>query len=171
MDALVRGMGYLTGGTQNRSVGIGLITSLIATGSLPNGVRPAIDSVLWNQLVYVTQHGQIEKAHERDNAQRLLTLVEESSYKNDPTFDEIRRSVQGEEARAQHRFAAAQQRLREAAAPLAEGTEAAPFVAALTNLVQAQADRLKADGGHITSHRWAKILERHFPAAPAGSTE
>ncbi|CAL9677010.1 hypothetical protein SUDANB105_07995 [Streptomyces sp. enrichment culture] len=164
MDSLVRGMGYLTGGTQNRSVGIGLITSLITTGNLPDGVRPAIDSVMWNQLVYATQHGQIYKAHERDNAQRLLTLVEQSSYKNNPAFDDISRCIRSQGARTQSRFTAAQRRLREAAAPLADDIAVVPFVAALSTLVQAQADRLKKDGGHITPDKWVETLERYFPS-------
>ncbi|MDN3293387.1 hypothetical protein QWM81_04875 [Streptomyces ficellus] len=36
---------------------------------------------------------------------------------------------------------------------------ARPFVAALTELVQAQADTT----GFVTLPRWAEILKRHFP--------
>ncbi len=38
--------------------------------------------------------------------------------------------------------------------------EAQSFVAALTELVQAQADNLT---GSVALHRWAEILYRHFP--------
>ncbi len=41
-DALVRGMGFLTGGRQERSVGIGLLESLIMSGNVPEDIRPAV---------------------------------------------------------------------------------------------------------------------------------
>ena len=77
-DALVRGMGFLTGGRQERSVGIGLIESLIVTDNVPPKVRPAVDAVLWNQLVYVTYEGDVRRKHENVNARRLIKLVEQS---------------------------------------------------------------------------------------------
>ncbi|MFF1715950.1 hypothetical protein [Streptomyces sp. NPDC058268] len=42
-------------------------------------------------------------------------------------------------------------------------TPAQPFVDALTELVQAQADAT----GFVVLHRWVEILERHFPAPTA----
>ena len=77
-DALVRGMGFLTGGRQERSVGIGLIESLILSDDVPSEIRPAVDKVLWNQLLYVTYRGDISQEHENVNAQRLIALVEQS---------------------------------------------------------------------------------------------
>ncbi|MFF8036208.1 hypothetical protein [Streptomyces sp. NPDC016626] len=41
----------------------------------------------------------------------------------------------------------------------AAGQPAQPFVDALTELVQAQADTT----GFVVLHRWVEILERHFP--------
>ncbi|MFI0990631.1 hypothetical protein [Streptomyces exfoliatus] len=56
-------------------------------------------------------------------------------------------------------FPAAHERLRKAAAALPDGTAAQPFIDALSELVQAQADTT----GFVVLHRWAEILERHFP--------
>ncbi|WP_399897797.1 hypothetical protein ACGH7X_41725 [Streptomyces sp. BBFR51] len=39
------------------------------------------------------------------------------------------------------------------------GTPTQPFIDALVELVQAQADTT----GFVVLHRWAQILERHFP--------
>lgn len=47
-----------------------------------------------------------------------------------------------------------------AAAGLPVGTAAQPFVDALTELVQAQADTT----GFVVLHRWAEILECHVPS-------
>ncbi|MGA4844780.1 hypothetical protein ACOBQB_00190 [Streptomyces sp. G5(2025)] len=44
-------------------------------------------------------------------------------------------------------------------AGLTPDTPAQPFVDALTELVQAQADTI----GFVVLHRWVEILERHFP--------
>ncbi|MEU9270058.1 hypothetical protein AB0E04_32035 [Streptomyces sp. NPDC048251] len=46
-----------------------------------------------------------------------------------------------------------------AAAAMPPGTPAQPFIEALTELVQAQA----GTDGFVVLHRWAEILERHFP--------
>jgi hypothetical protein len=81
-DALVRGMGFLTGGRQERSVGIGLIESLILSRNVPSNIRPAVDNVLWNQLLYVTYRGDINQEHEHVNAQRLIALIEQSPEKS-----------------------------------------------------------------------------------------
>lgn len=89
MDAMVRGLGYLTGGTQNRSVGIGVISSLIATDNLPKNVRAAIDTILWTQLVHIAYHGENHKKTERENAKQLIKLVKLSEYESDPRLKEI----------------------------------------------------------------------------------
>lgn len=57
--------------------------------------------------------------------------------------------------RLPHRAREAQQ----AAAVMPAGTAAQPFVDALSELVQAQADTT----GFVVLHCWAEILERHFP--------
>ncbi|WP_185836975.1 hypothetical protein [Streptomyces sp. WAC 06783] len=67
--------------------------------------------------------------------------------------------IQEQEEWAQGVFPAAHDRLRKAAAELPADIDAQPFVDALTELVQAQADTT----GYVVLHRWAEILERHFP--------
>ncbi|WP_328982822.1 hypothetical protein OG258_49390 [Streptomyces mirabilis] len=54
---------------------------------------------------------------------------------------------------------AAHERLRRAAAAIEPGTPAQPFIDALTELVQAQADTT----GFVVLHCWVEILEQHFP--------
>jgi hypothetical protein len=78
MDAVVTAMGFLTGGRQVRSVGIGVIEALIMSADLPARIRPAVDSVLWNQLVYVVHEGELGKRHEQVNAARLVALLRRS---------------------------------------------------------------------------------------------
>ncbi|GAB2953658.1 hypothetical protein [Streptomyces sundarbansensis] len=56
-------------------------------------------------------------------------------------------------------FPAAHERLGKAAAAMPADTAAQPFVDALSELVQAQADT----DGFVALDRWAEILERHFP--------
>jgi hypothetical protein len=98
-DALVRGMGFLTGGRQERSVGIGLIESLIVSGNIPPEIRHAVDTVLWNQLRYVIYQGEPWLKHENLNAHRLIELVEESPTRSTlpkystAAMDDIRRLV------------------------------------------------------------------------------
>ncbi|MFI9172974.1 hypothetical protein [Streptomyces lincolnensis] len=76
----MRGMGFLTGGRQERSVGIGLIEALIVSRQVAETVRPVVDRVLWNQLVYVVfKEGALDHPHEQVNAQRLLVLVDQAS--------------------------------------------------------------------------------------------
>lgn len=70
------------------------------------------------------------------------------------------RRVEEQDAWAAIAFPAARGRLEAAAASLAGDTPSAPFVAALTRLVQALAD---AGGGFLPLHLWAEILDRHFP--------
>ncbi|MEV6250626.1 hypothetical protein AB0M38_31265 [Streptomyces sp. NPDC051742] len=67
--------------------------------------------------------------------------------------------VRERDAWARGVFPAAHERLRKAAAALPAGTAAQPFADALSELVQAQADTT----GFVVLHRWAEILERHFP--------
>ncbi|WP_327669459.1 MULTISPECIES: hypothetical protein [unclassified Streptomyces] len=69
------------------------------------------------------------------------------------------RRVKEQDAWAKDVFPAAHERLAQAAAALPPDTAAQPFVAALTELVQAQADTT----GFVVLHRWVEILERHFP--------
>ncbi|MGW7444970.1 hypothetical protein [Kitasatospora sp. NPDC054795] len=68
--------------------------------------------------------------------------------------------VRKQDAWAKVAFPAAHQRLRAAAATVAADDPAAPFIAALTELVQAQADDT---GRFVTVPMWTEILERHFP--------
>ncbi|OII61330.1 hypothetical protein BJP40_06040 [Streptomyces sp. CC53] len=74
-------------------------------------------------------------------------------------WEEGSKRVREEEEWAQGVFPAAHERLRRAAAALPPGTAAQPFVDALAELVQAQADTT----GFVTLPQWARILERHFP--------
>ena len=74
-------------------------------------------------------------------------------------FEAGDRRIRQEEAWAKGVFPAAHERLKQAAAALPPGTAAQPFVDALTELVQAQADTT----GFVVLHQWAEILERHFP--------
>ncbi|MBT2539665.1 hypothetical protein J7E99_02810 [Streptomyces sp. ISL-44] len=69
------------------------------------------------------------------------------------------RRVHEQEAWAKGVFPAAHDRLKKAAAALPADPAAQPFIAALTELVQAQADTT----GFVVLHQWAEILERHFP--------
>jgi hypothetical protein len=56
-------------------------------------------------------------------------------------------------------FPSAHERLKQAAATIEPGTPTQPFIDALVELVQAQADTT----GFVVLHRWAQILERNFP--------
>ncbi|MFB8247321.1 hypothetical protein ACFC5X_20045 [Streptomyces sp. NPDC055952] len=69
------------------------------------------------------------------------------------------RQVEEQEAWAEEVFPAAFERLKHAATAIPPGTAAQPFVDALTELVQAQADTT----GFVVRRRWVEILERHFP--------
>jgi hypothetical protein len=69
------------------------------------------------------------------------------------------RRIKEQDAWAKEVFPAAHQRFKQAAAAMPPGTPAQPFVDALTELVQAQADTT----GFVGLHRWVEILERHFP--------
>jgi hypothetical protein len=74
-------------------------------------------------------------------------------------MEEGSKQVREQDAWARGVSPAAHERLRTAAAAKPTGTAAQPFVDALTELVQAQADT----DGFVVLHRWAEILERHFP--------
>ncbi|MFK0112562.1 hypothetical protein [Streptomyces sp. NPDC091217] len=69
------------------------------------------------------------------------------------------RRIKEQEAWARGVLPVAHERLKQAAASLPPGTAAQPFVDALTELVQAQADA----NDLVVLHKWAEILERHFP--------
>jgi Na+-translocating ferredoxin:NAD+ oxidoreductase RnfD subunit len=75
------------------------------------------------------------------------------------SFEESSKRVKEQDAWAAGVFPAAYERLKQAAAALPAGTSAQPFIDALTELVQAQADTT----GFVTLPRWAEILDRHFP--------
>jgi hypothetical protein len=79
------------------------------------------------------------------------------------------RRVKEQDAWAKSAFPAAHERLQAAATPLAGDATAAPFVAALTQLVQAQADRLERGGGFVGLYEWTFILERHFRPPQSGT--
>ncbi|MFF3113609.1 hypothetical protein ACFVSN_31000 [Kitasatospora sp. NPDC057904] len=65
-----------------------------------------------------------------------------------------------QDARAKESLSAAYRRLQDAAARVPAGDAAAPFVAALLEILQAQTDD---SGLFVTLPTWAEILERHFP--------
>ncbi|MGW2541640.1 hypothetical protein ACWC5I_12380 [Kitasatospora sp. NPDC001574] len=68
--------------------------------------------------------------------------------------------VKQQDAWAKDAFPAAHQRLRDTAAAVPSDNPAAPFVVALLELVQAQADDT---GRFVILPTWAEILDRHFP--------
>ncbi|WP_326794032.1 hypothetical protein OHA79_52435 (plasmid) [Streptomyces sp. NBC_00841] len=74
-------------------------------------------------------------------------------------FEERSKRVREQDAWARGVVPAAHERLRKAAAAMPAGTVAQPFADALSELVQAQADTT----GIVVLHRWAQILDRHFP--------
>ncbi|WP_116999480.1 hypothetical protein [Desertimonas flava] len=75
-QSAISGMGFLTGGTQKRSSGIGILDALIGSGDLDPALRGAVDRVLWNQLMYVCDEGNaLTTTHEQHNAQRLVALL------------------------------------------------------------------------------------------------
>ncbi|MFE9450196.1 hypothetical protein [Streptomyces sp. NPDC006739] len=80
--------------------------------------------------------------------------------------DGVRRAKE-REAWMRVAFPAAHERLSKAASALEDNEAAAPFVAALTELVAAQAQDLDR---FVPPDRWARILDRHFPPADQGPT-
>jgi hypothetical protein len=75
------------------------------------------------------------------------------------SFEESSKRVKEQDAWAKDVFPAAHERLKQAATAMPSDTPGQPFIDALTELVQAQADTT----GFVTLPRWAEILERHFP--------
>ncbi|TWD11699.1 hypothetical protein FB570_1246 [Streptomyces sp. T12] len=74
-------------------------------------------------------------------------------------FDAGSRRIKEQDAWAADIFPAVHERLKQAAGAIERGTPAQPFIDALTELVQAQAETT----GFVVLHRWTEILERHFP--------
>lgn len=74
-------------------------------------------------------------------------------------WDAGSRRIKEQDAWAKEIFPAVHERLQQAAAAIEQGTLAQPFIDALSELVQAQAGTT----GFVVLHRWAEILERHFP--------
>ncbi|MEU2468596.1 hypothetical protein ABZ580_30870 [Streptomyces sp. NPDC012486] len=97
-------------------------------------------------------NGMTEIWHSPDCPQEAITMI---------LREDSARRVNEQTAWAKEHFPAAHLRLTAAAQALDADTASAPFVRALTELVQAQADTT----GMVTLHTWATILERHFPAA------
>lgn len=73
--------------------------------------------------------------------------------------DGVRRAKE-KEVRGQQAFPVARERVLRAVASREFAPEAEPFVAALAELVEAQAEDT---GRFVTLDRWADILDRHFP--------
>jgi hypothetical protein len=80
--ALLEGLGHLTGGTQSRNVGVGIIESLLSNALVPSTMRRAAEDVLWNQLLYLSHKNQSEvlPPHERDNGMRMASLLDSHGY-------------------------------------------------------------------------------------------
>jgi hypothetical protein len=74
-------------------------------------------------------------------------------------WEDSARQVKERDAWARNSFPDAHDRLRKAAAALEVNGAAGPFIAALTQLVQAQADTT----GFVVLHKWVEILDRNFP--------
>ncbi|GGU10815.1 hypothetical protein [Streptomyces lateritius] len=69
------------------------------------------------------------------------------------------RRIKEQDEWAKELFPTVHERLEQAAETLPPDSPAQPFVDALTELVQAQADTT----GFVVLHQWVEILERHFP--------
>ncbi|MFJ1561551.1 hypothetical protein [Streptomyces mirabilis] len=69
------------------------------------------------------------------------------------------RRIMDRDAWARGVFPAAHERLKQAVAAMPPDTATQPFINALTELVQAQADTT----GFVVLHQWVEVLERHFP--------
>jgi hypothetical protein len=103
------------------------------------------------RIVYVKTGGGIcETWHTPDCPQLTIMQI---------NWEEGAKRVKEQDAWAKDVFPTAHERLKQAAAAMPDDTAAQPFIAALTELVQAQADTT----GFVVLHRWAEILERHFP--------
>ena len=100
-------------------------------------------------------HRMTEIWHSPDCPQEAITMI---------LREDGARRVKEQDAWAKEHFPAAHLRLTAAAQALDANTASAPFIQALTELVQAQADTT----GIVLLHTWATILERHFPQAQPG---
>ena len=104
------------------------------------------------RIAYVMKDGGIHETwHTPDCPELTIMQI---------NLEEGHQRVLEQDAWAKGVFPAAHERLKQTAAAMPGDTAAQPFVAALTELVQAQADNLT---GFVALHRWAEILERHFP--------
>ncbi|MFC1428599.1 hypothetical protein ACEZCY_36095 [Streptacidiphilus sp. N1-12] len=111
-----------------------------------------------SRVSYVApEGGVVETWHLPDCASHTAFLLQ---------MEESARRVKEQDAWARAALPAAEERMLTAAAALSEDAEASPFVAALLELVRAQTEVLDR-GSFVVHHRWAEILDRHFPAEPA----
>ncbi|MFE6739826.1 hypothetical protein [Streptomyces tubercidicus] len=129
----------------------------------PNADRPEIIRIDCSDC-----HGWPAREHIRyswvDTEKNCLTelwhLPECPSYLIERIMGEdSARRYEERSARARASFPAAHQRLLAAAASVEGNAAAAPFAAALTQLVQAQADTT----GFVVLTEWVEALEQHFP--------
>ena|ERR1051325_2861286 len=81
--------------------------------------------------------------------------------------DGVRRAKEESEW-GRREFPAAHERLRRAVMSVKADEVAQPFVGALVELVEAQGENL---GRVVLPHRWAEILNKHFPADPVRPDE
>jgi hypothetical protein len=107
-----------------------------------------VDSV---RIIELKRAGATEIFHTRECPQYTIEQI---------LSEDSARRVKQQDAWAAIAFPAARERLEAAAASLASDAAAAPFVAALTQLVQTQVD---PGGSFLGLHRWAEILDQHFP--------
>lgn len=72
---LLKGLELLSGGTQKRSAGIGLLEGLLGKADPRGDMRDVFVPVIRNQLIYLaTTTDSREEVHEHDNFVRLWTL-------------------------------------------------------------------------------------------------
>ncbi|MFF2374830.1 hypothetical protein ACFVUW_10650 [Streptomyces xiamenensis] len=76
------------------------------------------------------------------------------------------RRIEEQNTWAKDIFPTAHERLKQAADAIEHDISAQPFVDALLELVQTQADTT----GFLVLHQWAEILERHFPLPDTNQT-
>ncbi|MEV3993595.1 hypothetical protein AB0J57_32325 [Streptomyces sp. NPDC049837] len=103
------------------------------------------------RIAYVKAAGRISETWHTPDCPALAIM--------EINWEEGSKRVKEQDEWAKGVFPAAHGRLRHAAAAIPADAAAQPFVAALTELVQAQADTT----GFVVLHRWAEILERHSP--------
>ncbi|MEV4335311.1 hypothetical protein AB0K02_33260 [Streptomyces sp. NPDC049597] len=103
------------------------------------------------RIAYVKTGGGISETWHTPDCPALVIM--------EINFEEGSQRVREQDAWAKGVFPAVHERLKQAAAAMPADTAAKPFIDALTELVQAQADT----EGFVVLHRWAEILEQHFP--------